>query len=84
MKTRRSTSSYLHQATSQRDDATKRTIEFDEWAAAAFTNAGAADKARDQILRAIDVANNHHSMAGNAEMAAIVTKLQALLQARQK
>ncbi|HXQ82944.1 MAG TPA: hypothetical protein VN769_02635 [Xanthobacteraceae bacterium] len=69
---------------SQRDDAIERTIEFDEWAAAAFTNAGATDKARDQLQEAIDVANNHHSMAGNSDMAAIVTKLQGLLQASQK
>ena len=69
---------------SQRDDAIERTIEFDEWAAAAFTNAGALDKARDRLQGAIDVAKNHHSIAGNSDMTAIVTKLEGLLQASRK
>ena len=65
---------------SQRDDAIKRTIEFAEWAAAAFTNAGALDKARDQLTRAIEVAKRHRSMASNSDMAPIVTELEGLLQ----
>jgi tetratricopeptide (TPR) repeat protein len=69
---------------SQRDDATERTIEFDEWAAATFSKAGAFDKARNQIQQAIDVAKNHHSIAGDAEMVSIAAKLEGLLQTGQK
>jgi hypothetical protein len=71
-------------AVSQRDELIERTMEFDEWAATAFTNAGALDKAREQLVRAIDVAKNHHSMVGNANMSVIVARLEGLLQASQK
>ncbi len=68
-------------AASQRDDATVRTIELEEWSAAAFKSGGAPDKARVQLLQAIDVAKNHHSMAGDSGMAPIVARLEASLQA---
>jgi hypothetical protein len=69
---------------SQRGDVTERTIQFDEWAAAAFTTAGVLDKARNQIQQAIDVAKNYRSITGDAEMAPVVARLQGLLQAVQK
>jgi len=68
-------------AASQRDDATVRTIELEEWSAAAFKSGGAPGKARAQLLQAVDVAKNHHSMAGNSGMAPVVARLEALLQA---
>jgi tetratricopeptide (TPR) repeat protein len=68
-------------AASQRDDATARTIEFKQWAAAAFNGAGAPDKARAQLLLAIAIAKSHHSMAGDANTADTVAKLQAQIQA---
>ena len=66
---------------SQRDDAIARTIAFDEWAAAAFTAAGAPDQARQQLARAIDVAKGHHGMTDDSDTAATVARLEALLKA---
>jgi tetratricopeptide (TPR) repeat protein len=70
-------------AASQREEFTERTIEFYEWSAAAFAKAGAFDKARNQIQKAIDVARNYHGMAGDA-MTPILARLEGLLQASQK
>jgi len=71
-------------AASGRDDHVARTIEFDEWAATAFTNAGALEKARDRLAQAIDIAKNYQSIAGNSDMASTVKRLEERLLASQK
>jgi len=71
-------------AASLRDDAIKRTIEFNEWSAVAFSNGDAPERARDRLAAAIDVAQNHHSIVGTTEMTATVARLRNLLQAGQK
>jgi tetratricopeptide (TPR) repeat protein len=65
---------------SQRDDATVRSIEFYEWAASAFTRAGAPGEARKQLTQAIEIARNHVSIAGDINMVSIVARLQGALQ----
>jgi len=68
-------------AASQRDDALARTVLFDEWAAAAYVNAGSPDKARACLAQAIDVAESHHSMAGDRATTDVVKRLKEELQA---
>lgn len=65
----------------QRDDYLLRTIEFDEWAATAFTQAGAIDQARDELVQAIELARKHQTTAGGVDMAPTAARLQGLLDA---
>ena len=71
-------------AATRRDDHVARTIEFDEWAAAAFGNSGAPDKARDRLAQALGIAKQHQSASGSADFASIVARLEQRLQAGQK
>lgn len=68
-------------AASQRDDAVERTITFDEWAAAAYVDAGVPGKARERLTQAIDAAKSHHSMAGDSAMTDAMKRLEAELAA---